>query len=108
MDHGIGPVWEANHAWLIYVLVMWWTGFPKSFASAMSTLILPMLFALLGAVAGAIAWGRVPVDGRGDLWSSWLNPTSILGGVIAVGTCPMSRSRDRSGSRPRRSGAAAS
>jgi cytochrome d ubiquinol oxidase subunit II len=126
VDHSIGPVWEANHVWLIYVLVMWWTGFPASFASAMNTLILPMLFALLGivlrgaafafrkfaptlsqarlygavfagsslitpfflgAVAGAIASGRVPATGRGDLWTSWLNVTSIAGGVIAVGTC---------------------
>ncbi len=28
IDHSIGPVWEANHVWLIYVLVMWWTGLP--------------------------------------------------------------------------------
>ena len=28
VDHSIGPVWEANHVWLIYILVMWWTGFP--------------------------------------------------------------------------------
>ncbi len=28
VDTSIGPVWEANHVWLIYILVMWWTGFP--------------------------------------------------------------------------------
>lgn len=126
VDHSIGPVWEANHVWLIYVLVTWWTAFPETFAAAMSTLILPMLLALLGivlrgasfafrkyaatlgqarlfgaifaissvitpfflgAVAGGIASGRVPATGRGDLWTSWLNPTSVFGGVIAVGTC---------------------
>lgn len=126
VDHSIGPVWEANHVWLIYVLVIWWTGFPGSFAAAMSTLVLPLLLALLGivlrgasfafrkysetlaqarlfgvifavssiitpfflgAVAGAIASGRVPADGTGDRWTSWLNPTSIFGGVIAIGTC---------------------
>jgi cytochrome d ubiquinol oxidase subunit II len=126
VDHSIGPVWEANHVWLIYVLVTWWTAFPETFAAAMSTLILPMLFALLGivlrgasfafrkyaatlgqarlfgaifavssvitpfflgAVAGGIASGRVPATGRGDLWTSWLNPTSVFGGIIAVGTC---------------------
>lgn len=126
VDHSIGPVWEANHVWLIYVLVTWWTAFPETFAAAMSTLILPMLLALLGivlrgacfafrkyaatlgqarlfgavfavsslmtpfffgAVAGGIASGRVPTTGRGDLWTSWLNPTSFFGGIIAVGTC---------------------
>lgn len=126
VDHSIGPVWEANHVWLIYVLVIWWTGFPESFAAAMSTLVLPLLLALLGivlrgasfafrkyaetigqarlfgavfatssiitpfflgTVAGAIASGRVPLDGSGDRWSSWLNPTSVFGGLIAVGTC---------------------
>ena len=29
IDHSIGPVWEANHVWLIYVLVIWWTGFSR-------------------------------------------------------------------------------
>jgi cytochrome d ubiquinol oxidase subunit II len=38
-------------------------------------------------VAGAIASGRVPAEGVGDRWSSWLNPMSIFGGLIAVGTC---------------------
>jgi cytochrome d ubiquinol oxidase subunit II len=50
VDHSIGPVWEANHVWLIYVLVIWWTGFPGSFAAAMTTLIIPLLLALLGIV----------------------------------------------------------
>ena len=126
VDHSIGPVWEANHVWLIYVLVIWWTGFPESFAATMSTLVVPLLLALLGivlrgasfafrkysatlrqarlfgvifavssvitpfflgTVAGAIASGRVPMEEDGDRWSSWLNPTSLFGGAIAVGTC---------------------
>jgi cytochrome d ubiquinol oxidase subunit II len=49
-----------------------------------SSIITPFFF---GCIAGAIASGRVPATGRGDLWSSWLNPTSVFGGVIAVGTC---------------------
>ncbi|PVG83878.1 cytochrome D ubiquinol oxidase subunit II [Nocardioides gansuensis] len=126
IDHSIGPVWEANHVWLIYVLVTWWTAFPETFAAAMTTLAVPLMLALLGivlrgasfafrkyaatlaqarlfgvvfagsslitpfflgAVAGAIASGRVPAEGGGDLFSSWLTPTSLFGGLIAVGTC---------------------
>ncbi|GAA0976409.1 Putative cytochrome bd menaquinol oxidase subunit II [Nocardioides aquaticus] len=126
IDHSIGPVWEANHVWLIFVLVTWWSAFPRAFAAAMDTLILPLLLALLGivlrgsafafrkyaatlgqarffgvvfagsslvtpfflgATAGAIASGRVPLDGRDGVWSSWLTPTSVIGGLVAVGTC---------------------
>ncbi len=42
IDHSIGPVWEANHVWLIYILVIWWTGFPGAIAAAMTTLFIPV------------------------------------------------------------------
>ena len=54
--------------------------FGAAFAS--SSVLVPYCF---GAIAGAIASGRVPGGGRaGDPWTSWINPTSILGGVLAV------------------------
>ena len=127
IDDAIGPVWEANHVWLIFCLVVLWTAFSEAFASIMLTLFVPLTLAALGivlrgsgfafrkvvrhtaqrrvfgavfaissvivpfcmgAVAGGIASGRVPAGGTtGDLWDSWLNPTSILGGVLAVTTC---------------------
>ncbi|SFW86953.1 cytochrome d ubiquinol oxidase subunit II [Amycolatopsis australiensis] len=125
IEHSIGPVWEANHVWLIFVLVTLWSAFPPVFAAVMSTLYIPLtLVALgiiirgaafafrkasdtlgqqrlfgaafavssvltpffLGTVAGGIASGRIPVAiAGGDLLTSWLNPTSVLGGVLAVG-----------------------
>ncbi|MEO1061733.1 MAG: cytochrome d ubiquinol oxidase subunit II [Actinomycetota bacterium] len=126
IDHAIGPVWEANHVWLIFVIVFLWTGFPDAFGSIMRTLYVPFWFVglgivlrgagfafrkysatfgearvygiafassslitpfFLGAIAGAVASGRVPADGVGDRWTSWLGPTSLLGGVLAVLTC---------------------
>jgi cytochrome d ubiquinol oxidase subunit II len=127
IEHSIGPVWEANHVWLIFVLVTLWTGFPTAFAAIMSTLYVPLTlaafgvilrgsafafrksvsevslkrlfgatFALssvltpfcLGTVAGAVASGRVPLgNAAGDAVRSWLNPTSVLGGLLAVGVC---------------------
>jgi cytochrome d ubiquinol oxidase subunit II len=49
---------------------------------AISSLLVPYF---LGAVAGGIASGRVPAGGQaGDPWDSWVNPTSVLGGVLAV------------------------
>jgi cytochrome bd ubiquinol oxidase subunit II len=50
IDRSIGPVWEANHVWLIYVLVMWWTGFPAAFAAVTTTLFIPFMLALAGIV----------------------------------------------------------
>ena len=46
----IGPVWESNHVWLIFVLVVLWTGFPEAFESIMSTLFIPLSLAALGIV----------------------------------------------------------
>jgi cytochrome d ubiquinol oxidase subunit II len=128
-DHthrAMAPVWEANHVWLIFVLVMCWTCYPEAFGSITSTLAIPLfvaaigiilrgtsyalragsaspreegalsfVFALssiltpfaLGATVGAIAAGRVPVgNAAGDEWTSWVNETSILIGVLAVAT----------------------
>jgi cytochrome bd ubiquinol oxidase subunit II len=51
IEHSIGPVWEANHVWLIFVLVVMWTDFPPLFAAISSTLYLPMTFIALGVIA---------------------------------------------------------
>ena len=50
IDWAIGPVWEANHVWLIFMLVILWTGFPEAFSSVMSTLFIPLCLAALGIV----------------------------------------------------------
>jgi len=124
IERSLSPVWEANHVWLIFVLVVFWTAFPTAFGSVFSTLYVPLglaalgiifrgtafalrgqaatineartlgaTFALssvitpfcLGAAVGGIASGRVPVgNAEGDLFSSWLNPTSAVIGALAV------------------------
>jgi cytochrome d ubiquinol oxidase subunit II len=123
IDDSIGPVWEANHVWLIFVLVYLWTAFPQAFAAICETLFIPLTLAgfgivlrgsafafrkfastvakarlfgaifasasvltpfFLGTVAGAVASGRVPLDGTGDRWRSWATEASVVGGVLAV------------------------
>ena len=124
IDQSIGPVWESNHVWLIFVFVVLWTGFPEAYASITLTMFVPLTLAALGivlrgssfafrkvvfqlrerrelgaifatssllvpfffgAIAGGIASGRVPAGGEaGDPWDSWVNPTSVLGGVLAI------------------------
>ena len=126
VKRGMSPVWEANHVWLIFVLVMLWTAFPEAFGSITSTLAVPLflaalgivlrggafalkgeaatiaearalgaVFALssvltpffLGAAAGAIAAGRVPVgNALGDPWESWTGALPLLVGVLSVAT----------------------
>jgi cytochrome d ubiquinol oxidase subunit II len=49
-DWAIGPVWEANHVWLIYVLVVLWTGFSAAFEAIFSTLFIPLSLAAFGIV----------------------------------------------------------
>ena len=49
---------------------------------ALASVLIPFC---LGAAIGGVASGRVPVgNAAGDMWSSWLNPTSVLIGVIGV------------------------
>jgi cytochrome d ubiquinol oxidase subunit II len=46
----MGPVWEANHVWLIFVLVMAWTCFPNAFGPLMQTLYVPLFLAAVGII----------------------------------------------------------
>src|SRR5215207_3938099 len=50
IDRSIGPVWEANHVWLIFVLVILWTAFSQAFSAIFSTLYIPLALAALGIV----------------------------------------------------------
>jgi cytochrome bd ubiquinol oxidase subunit II len=48
--HAMGPVWEANHVWLIFVLVVVWTAYPRAFGAIFSTLYVPLFAAALGII----------------------------------------------------------
>jgi cytochrome bd ubiquinol oxidase subunit II len=64
--HTIGPVWEANHVWLIYVLVISWTAFPPLFAAVASTLWIPLSLVAIGIIARGSAFAfRKVVE---ELW----------------------------------------
>ncbi|MEU4950516.1 cytochrome d ubiquinol oxidase subunit II [Streptomyces lavendulae] len=122
IGHAMAPVWEVNNVWLIFVLVIMWTGFPTFFQTVFSAMWLPLalaavgmvlrgasfafrkaarrlarrrqlgiLFALsslvtpffLGAAAGGIASGRA-APGTTASAHVWVNPTSLLFGLLAV------------------------
>jgi cytochrome bd ubiquinol oxidase subunit II len=50
IQRSLTPVWEANHVWLIFVLVVLWTAFPSAFSAVFSTLYVPIALAALGIV----------------------------------------------------------
>ncbi|MEU4036250.1 cytochrome d ubiquinol oxidase subunit II [Streptomyces collinus] len=50
IDHAMEPVWEINNVWLIFALVVMWTGFPVFFQQVFTTMWLPLTLAALGIV----------------------------------------------------------
>ena len=50
IDSSITPVWEANHVWLVFALVIFWTAFPEAFAAVMNAAALPIWLAVGGIV----------------------------------------------------------
>jgi cytochrome bd ubiquinol oxidase subunit II len=50
IDESITPVWEANHVWLVFDLVIFWTCFPHAFASVMTAAAFPLWLAVGGVV----------------------------------------------------------
>ncbi|WP_369173977.1 cytochrome d ubiquinol oxidase subunit II [Streptomyces sp. R28] len=50
IDHAMAPVWEVNNVWLIFVLVIMWTGFPVLFQQLFQSMWLPLALAAVGIV----------------------------------------------------------
>ena len=46
----IGPIWEANHVWLVIAVVVCFTAFPPAFATLATVLNIPLTLMLLGIV----------------------------------------------------------
>jgi len=56
IEEAITPVWEANHVWLIFILVLLWTAFPPAFAAIMTALFVPLSLSLLGIVLRGVGF----------------------------------------------------
>jgi cytochrome d ubiquinol oxidase subunit II len=100
IDWAIGPVWEANHVWLIFMLVTLWTAFSEAFASVMSTLFIPLSLTALGIVlrGAGFAFHRVAARTSGRRFaeaafaiSSVLTPffMGTVVGAVASGRVPV-------------------
>jgi cytochrome bd ubiquinol oxidase subunit II len=100
IKRAMSPVWEANHVWLIFVLVMLWTAFPEAFGSIASTLAVPLFLAALGIVlrGGAFALkGQAGTIGEERALGATFALSSVVvpfflgtaAGAIAVGAVPV-------------------
>ena len=88
IDWAIGPVWEANHVWLIFMLVTLWTAFSEAFASVMSTLFIPLSLAALGIVlrGAGFAFQRVAARSSARRFAEWSFATSSVLTPFFMGT----------------------
>lgn len=67
----IGPIWEANHVWLILVIVLMFTGFPRAFSAIMTALHVPVALMLLGIVLRGAAFTFRAYDKPGPAEQRW-------------------------------------
>lgn len=94
IEHAMGPVWEANHVWLIFVLVLGWTAFPPVFAQIMTGYWVPLSLAVVGIVirGSAFVFFKAIPQQRPFAWafgvSSVLTPFCLgsVAGAVATGT----------------------
>jgi cytochrome d ubiquinol oxidase subunit II len=69
MYRAIGPVWEANHVWLIFLLMIFWSAFPIAFAAVCRLAFIPLLLALVGIVFRGAAYAfRHHLDQNAKRW----------------------------------------
>ncbi len=98
--HAMGPVWEANHVWLIFVITVLWTGYSEVFGSIASTLSIPFFVAAIGIImrggAYALRSGTRPGTEQRSVEavlsvSSILTPFALglIVGGIAAGRVPV-------------------
>jgi cytochrome d ubiquinol oxidase subunit II len=82
----IGPVWEANHVWLILVVVILFTAFPPAFAAIATALHIPLTLLLIGIVLRGAAFTFRTYDEQRDevqrRWSLIFSIASIITPVL--------------------------
>ncbi|HEU4869856.1 MAG TPA: cytochrome d ubiquinol oxidase subunit II [Pyrinomonadaceae bacterium] len=84
--HAIGPVWEANHVWLILVVVVLFTAFPPAFAVIATALHIPITLLLIGIVLRGTAFTFRTYDVQRDevqrRWSLIFSAASIITPIL--------------------------
>ena len=83
INRAIGPVWEANHVWLIFLIVGLFTAFPSAFAMLTIALFIPLTIVLVGIVLRGAAfifrtYELDATDRAAEFWSRVFSSTSLV------------------------------
>lgn len=85
VEHAIGPIWEANHVWLILVVVVLFSAFPPAFAAISTALHVPLTLFLFGVVMRGSAFSFRSFD-RAARWGLVFSSASVLSPLL-LGMC---------------------
>jgi cytochrome d ubiquinol oxidase subunit II len=94
ITHAMGPVWEANHVWLILAIVILFMGFPKAYSALSVTFHIPLTLMLIGVVLRGCAFTFRHYDAVRDYYQRYYSATFIISsfltplmlGIVAGGT----------------------
>jgi cytochrome d ubiquinol oxidase subunit II len=86
VERAIGPIWEANHVWLVLVVVVLFTGFPRAFAAISVELFVPLVLLLVGIVLRGAAFTFRTYDRPEDRvqarWGLLFSVSSVLAPLV--------------------------
>lgn len=88
--HAMGPVWEVNHVWLIFVIVVLFTCFPRGYSALVTALFVPAHLVLIGIILRGAAFafrGTGPTNGSAatahySAWSAIFGVSSVISPML--------------------------
>jgi cytochrome d ubiquinol oxidase subunit II len=83
VTHAIGPVWEANHMWLILAVVILFVGYPKAYTQASVALHIPLTIMLIGIVLRGCAFTFRHYDAVKDDSQRWYSALFVTSSFLA-------------------------
>jgi cytochrome d ubiquinol oxidase subunit II len=82
IDRAMGPVWEANHVWLILALVILFVAFPGAYSAMSITFHIPLTLMLLGVILRGSAFTFRHYDAVRDRSQSWYSAIFVLSSIV--------------------------
>lgn len=90
ISHALAPIWEANHVWLILVIVLLFTCFPAAFSTIAIALHIPLSLMLIGIVLRGSAFIFRSYGSRQDATQLWWGRVFAIASIVTpvlLGMC---------------------